>query len=46
MPGDDTLNRRAAPPTLPVIMMARMTSICRRASILIGEPKHGAKKQR
>src|SRR3990172_6911751 len=34
MPGEDALRRRAAPPTLPVIMMARMTSICRSVSIV------------
>src|ERR1041384_5995726 len=33
MPGDDTLSRRAAPPTVAVTMIARMTSICRNVSI-------------
>jgi len=33
-PGDDTLSSRAAPPTVPVTMMARMISIWRSVSIL------------
>jgi hypothetical protein len=33
MPGDDTLRSRAAPPMVPVTMMARMTSICRNVSV-------------
>ena len=33
MPGDDTFKSRAAPPIVPVTMMARMTSICRSVSM-------------
>src|SRR5450631_4019723 len=35
MPGCDTLSRRAAPPTVPVTIMARMTSIWRNVSIIL-----------
>src|SRR5262245_8054495 len=37
MPGEDTLSRRAAPPTLPVIMIARMTSIWRSVSMCMSK---------
>ena len=33
MPGDETFNSRAAPPTVPVTMIARITSIWRSVSI-------------
>jgi hypothetical protein len=33
LPGDETFNSRAAPPTVPVTMIARITSIWRSVSI-------------
>ena len=33
MPGEETLSSRAAPPTVPVTMMALMTSIWRNVSM-------------